>query len=454
MSSLHSSLATALSGLMAEQGALEAATNNVANVNTPGYSRQVPEMVTRDPIVEDQLTFGAGVKLERIESIRDAILESQIQQETQTQGQLGALVSALSETETNFTSTSGDIGTAISKFFDSVNQLSTSPADLSLRQNLLTAAGNVANAFNLASSRLTTQRTDLDASVQQAVGQINQLTVQIARLNQQISNLENVGENPGTFVDQRTQLIDKLSALVDVSVIPTDNTITLTTSCGTALVAGQQSFSLSTQLDSSGVQHIFSDGVDITSRIRSGQLGGLLEARDQQITGIEGRLDTLAASLATAVNQVQLGGFDLNGDPGTNLFSPPPASGAAASLAVALSDPSLLAASSDGSAGNNGNVEALYALRNQTIVDGETPTDYYSNIVFTIGNASADASAEQSASNLVLRQLSDQRAKVSGVSLDEEAANLMRYQQAYAASAQVISAINSMMQTVINMKNS
>lgn len=454
MSSLNTSLATALSGLMAEQGALEATTSNVANVNTPGYSRQVPVMVTRDPVVQDHLTFGTGVKLERLESVRDAILESQIQQETQTQGQLGALVSALSETQTNFTSTSGDIGTAISKFFDSVNQLSTSPADLSLRQNLLTAAGNVATAFNVASNRLTSQRTSLDASAQQTVGQINQLTKQIAQLNQQISGLENVGESPGTFIDQRTQLIDQLSSLIDVSVIPTDNTITLTTSSGTALVAGQQSFQLSTQLDSSGVQHIFSQGTDIASRIVSGQLGGLLEVRDQQIPGIQSQLDTLAAGLANAVNQVQAGGFDLNGNPGVTLFNPPPASGAASSISVAITDPALLAASSDGTAGNNGNAEALYGLRNQAIVNGETPTDYYSNIVFTVGNASANASAEQSASDLVLQQLNDQRASVSGVSLDQEAANLMRYQQAYAASAQVISSINSMMQTVINMKNS
>jgi len=454
MSSLNTSLATALSGLMAEQGALEATTNNVANVNTPGYSRQVPVMVTRDPVVQDHLTFGTGVKLERLESVRDAILDSQIQQETQTQGHLGALVAALSETQTNFTSTTGDIGTAISKFFDSINQLSTNPADLSLRQNVLTAAGNVGAAFNLASTRLTAQRTNLDASAQQTVGQINQLTKQIAQLNQQISNLQNAGDNPGTFIDQRTQLIDQLSSLIDVSVIPTDNTVTLTTSSGTALVAGQQSFQLSTQLDSSGVQHIFSQGTDITSRIVSGQLGGVLETRDRQIPGIQSQLDTLAAGLANAVNQVQAGGFDRNGNAGTNLFNPPPASGAAASLSVALTDPSLVAASSDGIAGDNGNAEALYALRNQAIVNGETPTDYYSGIVFNVGNASANAKAEQSASDLVLQQLNDQRASVSGVSLDQEAANMMRYQQAYAASAQVISSINSMMQTVINMKNS
>lgn len=457
MGSLNSSLAIALSGLAAEQGALEATTNNVANVNTPGYSREVPVFAAADPVVIAPLTLGSGVKLKTIESVRDPILESQIQQETQAQGQLSAFVSALSQTQTNFTSTTGDIGTAISNFFDSINQLSTSPADLSLRQNVLTAADNVASAFNSAANNLVNQRTNLDQSVEQTVQQINQLTVQIAQLNTQISNVENAGESAGTFIDQRTHLIDQLSSLTDVSVIPTDNTLTLTTATGTPLVAGQTSFQLNTQLDSSGTQHVFSQASDITSTIVSGQLGGILQARDQKIPAFQSQLDTLAAGLANAVNQVQTAGYDLNGNPGTgsNLFTPPPSgNGAAASLSVAITDPALLSASSDGSSGSNGNAEAMYALRNQGIIAGQSPTDYYSGIVFNVGSAVSNANASQSASNLVLQQLNNQRSSISGVSLDEEAANLMRYQQAYAASAQVISTINSMMEVVINMKNS
>jgi flagellar hook-associated protein 1 len=453
MSSLNASLATALSGLAAEQGALEVTTNNVANVNTPGYSREVPVLVASNPVIDYPLTLGAGVTLQSVESIRDPILESQIQQETQTQGQLNTLVSALSQTQTNFTTSSGDIGTAISNFFDSINQLSTSPADLSLRQGVLTAADDVATAFNTVANNLTAQRSSLDQNVVQTVGQINQLTSQIAQLNGQISQLQDAGENAGTFIDQRTEAIDQLSSLVDVSVIPSDNTLTLTTASGTALVAGQQSFQLSTQLGSDGVQHIYSQGNDITSTIVSGQLGGLLQARDQQIPAIQNQLDTLAAGFANAVNGVQDQGYDLNGNLGTNLFNPPPANttGAAASLSVAITDPSLIAASSDGTQGSNGNAEAMYALSNASVIDGQSPTDYYSSIVFNVGNAASNASAEQSASNLVLQQLDDQRSSVSGVSLDEEAANMVQYQQAYAASAQVVTTINTMMEDLINM---
>lgn len=453
MGTLTASLATALSGLISEQGALQATTNNVANVNTPEYSRQVPVLVTGDPVVVDPLTFGSGVVLQNVESIRDPILESQIQQQTQSQGQFNTLTAALQQTQTNFTTTTGDIGTSISNFFNSINQLSTNPADLSLRQGVLTAADNLATSFNSTANALTQQQNNLDLSVVQDVAQINQLSQQVAQLNQQVSNLQNAGENAGTFIDQRTEAIDQLSSLVDVSVIPTGGTLTLTTASGAPLVAGQQSFQLQTQANSGGLHDIYSQGNDITSQITSGQLGGILQARDQEIPAVEAQLNTLAGGLATAVNGVQANGFDLNGAPGTNLFNPPAANnlGAAASLSVAITDPSLIAASSDSSAGSNGNAEALYALSGQGIIDGQNPTAYYSGIVFNVGNATSNASAEETASAQVLQQLNDQRASVSGVSLDEEAANMVQYQDAYSASAQVITTINDMMYTVVNM---
>ncbi len=453
MSSLNASLAVALSGLAAEQGALAATTNNVANVNTPGYSREVPVLTTNDPDVVGPLTFGTGVDLQSIESIRDPILESQIQQETQTQGQLNSLVSALQQAQVNFNPSSGDIGTAISNFFDSINQLSGNPADLSIRQGVITAADNLATAFNTTANNLTAQRSSLDQGVVQTVGQVNQLSQQIAQINGQISNLQNAGESAGTFIDQRTQLIDQLSNLVDVSVIPTDNSLTLTTANGSLLVSGQQSYQLTTQTDPSGVQDVYAQNADITSTITSGQLGGLLNARDQQIPALQNQLDTLASGLANAVNGVQTAGFDLNGNAGTNLFNPPPAggTGAAANLSVAITNPSLIAASSDGTSGSNGNAEAMYALSTQAIVGGQTPTNYYSTIVLNVGNATSNATAEQTASSQILQQLNDQNSAISGVSLDEEAANMVQYQQAYDASAQVVTTINDMMYTVVNM---
>jgi flagellar hook-associated protein 1 len=295
MASLNSSLAVALSGLMTEQGAMAVTTNNVANVNTPGYSREQAQLVTTDPITVGKLTYGTGVTLQSIESIRDPILESQIQQQTQIQSQFSTLSSALQQTQVNFTSTTVDIGTSISNFFNSINQLSTEPSDLSLRQGVLTAAGDMATAFNNTANNLTQQQTNLDSNVEQSVTQVNQLTQQIAGLNQQISNLQNLNQNAGSFIDQRQQAIDQLASVVDISVIPADNTITITTANGAPLVTGNSTFALTTQTNAQDLHEIYSEGNNITDEITSGQLGGTLQARDQEIPAIENQLDTLAA---------------------------------------------------------------------------------------------------------------------------------------------------------------
>jgi flagellar hook-associated protein 1 FlgK len=455
MSSLNASLANAVSGMIADQGALEVTTNNVANVNTPGYSREQPVLVASDPVVVDPLTLGTGVTLQSIESIRDPLLDSQIAQQTQSENQYSTLSSALQEAQVNFTSTTGDIGTSISNFFDSINQLSTDPSDLSLRQDVLTAADNLATSFNTTANNLTEQQGSLDSSVVQQVSQINQLSQQIAQLNGQIASLQNVGQSAGTFLDQRQQAIDQLSSLVDVSVIPADNSITITTANGAPLVTGLQSYQLTTETNSAGLHEIDSGGNDITSEITSGQLGGTLASRDQAIPSILGQLDTLAAGIANSVNAVQTSGYDLNGNLATNenLFNSPPANttGAAATLSVAMTDPSEIAASSDGTSGSDGNAQAMYALSTSGSINGQSPSDYYSSIVSNVGNQAANASAEQTASQAILEQLTDQQASVSGVSLNEEAANMVQYQNAFQASAQVVTTINDMMYAVIQM---
>jgi flagellar hook-associated protein 1 FlgK len=218
-------------------------------------------------------------------------------------------------------------------------------------------------------------------------------------------------------------------------------------------VAGSRSFNLSTQIDITGTQHIFSQGNDITAKLTGGKVAGLIQVRDQKIPGVISQLDTLAAGFANAVNTANQGGFDLNGNAGGNIFTPPPASavGAAVGLQVAITDPTLIAASSDGSPGSNGNVLALAAIHDQPVANGQTPSDFYSNLVFGIGNGVSNDSAEQQASQLVLQQLQDQRGSISGVSLDEEAANLIQYQRAYDAAGRMVSTVNEMLDVAIHL---
>lgn len=454
MSGLFGTLSVALSGLLAEQGALEITANNVANINTEGYSRQRPVLVAGDPVVQAPVTLGTGVVLQSVESLRDPILELRLNQETQQEGYLNTTVGAMQQVETMFSGTDADIGARLSDFFNSLNQLSSDPSNLSRRQAVLTTAQNLATSFRNTANNLQSQRGSVDLSVQQTVGQINQLTEQIAKVNQQVSALENLHEDAGAFIDQRTTLIRQLSQLVDVAVVQSDNGITLTTSAGNVLVTGNLSFALDTRLDPSGVQHVFTQGSDITGRLVSGQLAGLIAVRDQKLPGLLSNLDSLAAGFSNAINQAHVQGVDLNGAPGANLFvPPPPGPGAAVSMAVAISDPAQIAAASstDPSSGNNANVALLLAVQNQAVAGGKTPSDFYSNLVFQVGNDVANGAAELDASGLILNQLQDQRNSVSGVSLDEEAANMIRYQRAFEAAARVITTISDMTSTVIQL---
>ena len=452
MSSLMGIMSMAVRALLAEQGALDATSNNISNLNTPGYSRQRPVLQEGDPVREGSLTFGSGVVLKEVESVRNPILEIRIHAEQQQQSYLETLATGLSQTELMFTG-SGDIGDAISKFFSSVQQLSTDPTSIPLRQGVLTAANNLASTFRTVVRNIQQQRSNLDLGVVQAVREINSVTKQIAQLNVQITSLENVHQDASAFVDRRDVLIGQLSELTDVSVIRSDNSITLTTSHGTALVAGERAFQLETQIDASGSQHIYAEGQDITATFLGGTLAGLIEMRDQKLPSVLSGLDVLAAGLATAVNTVHRGGYDLNGVAGTDLFVPPPAGiqGAAGGLQVQISEPAGLAASSDQSAGSNGNLTLLLGIRNQAVVSGQTPLDFYANTVFTIGNDVATTSAAEEASSLILQQLQNQRSSISGVSLDEEAANLLRYQRAFEASARVVSTISEVLDVAVNL---
>lgn len=451
MSSLLSTMFLATGAMAADQGALDATTNNAANVNTPGYSREVPILQENPSIVVGNLSFGTGVSLAKVESVRDPILQLSIQQETGQQGALNSFTSALSQAQTLFTAGASDIGSEISNLFSSISQLSTNASSVALRQGVLTAASNLTSTFNNTANNLSAQRANLDLNVVQSVQQVNTLTQQIAGLNGQITTLQNLGQEAGTFIDQRDVLINQLSGLIDVSEIKSDSGITLTTSNGTALVSGTQSFTLTTQSGASGEQHIFSQGNDITATLNSGALGGLVKARDQKIPALLNSLDTLASGLATAFNSANAAGFDLNGKAGGALFTPVVGAGSAANIGVAITDPALIAASSDASAGSNGNLTNLLAIQDQTIIAGAPPTTYYSNIVFAVGNDVSNGTAELQSSQLVLQQLKDQRGSISGVSLDEEAANMTQYQQAYDAAAHIVTTVNQMLETVINM---
>jgi len=451
MPGLNTSMDIAVQALMAEQGALDVTTNNISNVNTPGYSRELAVFQEAPPIQEGNVVYGTGVTLAQFQSVRDQMLQLRMYEETAQQGDSQAQLNSLSQIQTNFADPSQGVGGALTAFFNSLSQLSTNPTDPNARQQVLTAANNLAAAFHQSAAALGQVQTAMDQTVPQTVSQINQLTSQIAQLNAQVAQMQGLGQDPGTTQDQRDQLVQQLSQLTDVSVTQTDHGITITTANGVPLVVGGQSFALQSGAASgNGLQGVFAAGQDITSQIQGGTLGGTIQVRDSVIPNLLSQLDTLASQFTASFNSANQAGFDLSGNPGGNFFTPQAAvSGAASSFGVAITDPSLIAASLDGSAGSNGNVTKMLAVQGQPLPEGVTPMSAYANLVLAVGNYGANAQANVTASGASLQQLTDERNAISGVSLDEESTNMIQYQRAYEAAARVVTTVDSMLQTLL-----
>jgi len=453
MASLSTSLLTAVQALVADTGALQVTNNNIANASTPGYSRQVAILQEAAPTEDGSSSVGNGVVLEGYQSVRDELVQAQIQQETQAQSGANAQLASMQQIQPTFTTSTQDIGTEMSAMFSSFSSLSTNPASTSEGEAVLTAGQNLATAFNTASNTLTSQQAGLNTQVTQDVSQINKLTQQIAALNPQIAQLNATGQDGGTVQDQENQLVLSLSALTSVAVTQTDNGETLTTGNGTPLVVGSQSFALQSTTGSNGMQHVLDhNGADITASLTTGDLGGTIQTRDQTVSGLLGQLDTLANQFGSAINAAQAKGFNQSGTAGQNFFNiPSTVAGSAASISVAITAPTQIASSSDGTAGSNGNLANLSAVQTTALPAGQTPGDTYASLVYQVGSLTSNANAESGATTASLLQLNDQLSSVSGVSIDEESTNLITFQTAYQAAARVVSTVQELFSITLAM---
>jgi flagellar hook-associated protein 1 FlgK len=457
MGGLNTSLLIGLQALEVNQGALDATSNNIANVNTPGYTREEAQLSENQQYVSGNDVTGGGVSLSSIQSIRDELLNLQIQQQTSLQNSADAQSSSLQQIQTSFTTTGSDIASELTAFSSSLAQLSASPTSAAAQQSVIASGQNLAGAFNSTANALTSAQSQADGQVTQTVSQINTLTAQIAQLNGQLAQVP-AGENGGTVEDQRDQLVQQLAGLVGISITQSSDGETITTANGSALVVGSQSFNLQTATGSDGFQQVIdSNGNNITASIQGGTLGGVIQVRDQIVPGLLSQLNTLASQFAAAFNSAQAQGTDSNGNAGAAFFtvpSNPGDAGAAAGIAVSITSPSQIAISSDGSADSNGNIANLSAALTENLPSGQTAAGAYASLVFQVGNAASNASTQSSAIGQNLTQLTNQQGSVSAVSVDEETTNLLRYQTAYEAATRIVSTIQVLNNALMNMGSS
>ena len=480
MSTLNSAWNIATSALDADQAALNVSANNTANVNSPGYTRQVAVWQEGVPVTINNLTYGTGASVAEISSQRDRVLEQSLDQQTQAQQATEARLTSLQGVQAVFkdavsadsSASSGGVSSALSGFFTAVAALEGNPGDNSVREGVLSAAGSLASSFSGAITELRQQQASLDAEGQSVVTQVNALTQSIAGLNQQIQTLAPKAD-AGTLEDQRQYDLNQLSQLIGIHQVQTENNgLAVTTTGGALLVSESQSFAIGSG-PRGGVTHYFdSQGNDITTPLASGggQIGGFLTTRDQDIPHIETALDALAGGVANKLNAIQESGATASGASaaGIPLFNVPVAGGLSGTVAggitVAITDPTLIAAAAAGKGPGDGSNAVLFAnVQNSgliTLADpgspyqvtaAASPTNFLSDFVSTLGSVVSQTSTLNTAQKASLTQTQTQRDSLSAVNQDDEASSLSLLERSYQAASKVFTILDTIFASALNL---
>jgi flagellar hook-associated protein 1 FlgK len=462
MSDINGILSIAGQALVTQQQAIGVTSHNIANVNTPGYSRQRLVMNTNTSLDSVVGLMGSGVSADEIERIYDRFLNAQINNETQEMGRWDAQKQSVESLEMLFNETYGSgLSEAMSEFWNSWQALTNNPSGPTERQILVTRAQILTSTFNKLDSDLAQSQQDLDRSIQGTVADINELAAQLADLNQKIVSFETSTQSANDYRDQRELVLKELSELIDINPFEDANgAVSVLIVNGRPLVSGTALWQLSTETNASGLQDVVwvddaGNSVNINNDIAGGKLKGWIETRDAVITDFLSRLDALAQTLMTQVNNLHQTGFALDQTAGEVFFD---GSGTAAGIEVnanIVGNLDLIAAASDALTvpGDNRKAIEIANLQHQLVMSGNTATfsDYYSTLVRDVGNEVLKANSYHTHQSEMVAQLDNHRESISGVSLDEEMINLIKFQNAYAAAAKLVTAADELIKTVIQM---
>lgn len=444
--------------LNANQTAINVTGQNIANVNTPGYSRRRVQLAEASPMNIGGLNVGSGVTVAGIRSFRDNFIQSRIQAETGIAGRLTARRDALSPVESALQgSENGGLQNAIEGFFGSFRDLEANPGSLPLRSLTAQRGASLANAFRSTRERLEGIRSGTNEQLGLTVDEVNGLTERLASLNTKIAAAESTGIEASGLRDERNELVTRLSELTGARAIENeDGTFAVTLNDGRALVLGDMSFELKAEATPPlglSTLTLNGDAVEITD----GVIGGLNEAIDATTKQIED-LDALAASVVDRVNQLHTSGTDLDGNAGVNFFN---ASGTVTAANISVNaavagDPRLIVASPLGQPGQSGTVAGEIAnLLTDTNSTAGTRSGSFSSIFSSMlsdaGEYIQSAENDLETQAAVLSQAIAQRDAVSGVSLDEEAINLLQYQKSFEAAARFIKVADEMTQMILSL---
>ncbi len=427
--------------------------DNVANVNTEGYSRK---RVIFESIPGDRLPYGTltnGAEISRIESVRDKFLERRILVELQELGTLKGQEFGLQQIESIFSGVGAGIPDQLSAFYNSFLELAADPSSIPLRQGVISSGENLASAIRNTAQNLDTLDLDNRAQIKDSVEKVNDLLVRIGEINDQLVPVQARGMDGGALLDERNRLVRELSEEIGILTYETESGAqVITTANGKNLLTGSRVTELEVVEQTSGPQILY-QGQDITGEITSGRLGGYLNFQLNHLPTFKTALNSFATELAASVNMVHQNGIDLDGSAGMDFFTVT-VGNEAKTIAVGLSDPRNVAASAPGAGAGDGTIaQEIADLRDQTFssLGGQSLNGFYSELIFEIGLETRFVEGSIQTQGSIVADLSAQREAVSGVSLDEEAVNLLQFQRSYQASARVIQVIDLLLEETINL---
>jgi flagellar hook-associated protein 1 len=456
--------------LQTQRLGVEVAGHNIANVNNPDYARQRLVLATSVTIQTELGPQGSGAEGIAIIRLRSELLDRQIQNETSVSGyleaqqlalqfaqtSLGQAVDRQSSTSDSTASTTGQhaIGDGLNELFSAFQSLSTDPSSVAEREVLLMKAADLASRFNLTDQRLQDLANQLDASISSDCDEANDLLSQIASLNDQISKAE-LGSPGGAndLRDLRQAKIEELSKLTAISIASNPNGTIDVSIAGTTLVSGLNVAEKLEAYDAGGGQILVRAQTSGTPlAMTGGSLGGTIDVRDGEVKSLRQELNALASTLMTEINAVHRAGYDLNGGTGLDFFTGTGAADIQVNSTL-LEDPSRLQLSGvSGASGNNQVALQLAQLAGKSIGDLKSHTfaQAYGQTVASLGQSLASTNTRLDDQSTVRTMLANQRDSVSGVSLDEEMTNLMKFQKAYEASARLITVVGEMLDALLN----
>ena len=439
------------SALLANQRALAVTGNNIANANTEGYSRQRVDFSARH--VPGQM-LGQGVESGLIERYTDSFANQRLTQSVSSHASVASGADLAGRLDLLLSDPATGLSDPLRAFVDAVDAWAADPNATETRVQLLGQAETIAQRFGQVQDGLDSFTQEINTRVGGAVDRINTLSQNIAELNDQIALNGGLGsgQQPNGLLDERDRLVNELASLIDVQTVPQDDgSLNVMVGNGQGLVVGKQTNLIGIEPGATPVDPVSVTvaGSDISAQISGGELGGLMAFRRDVLEPAQQDLSALAQGLADTVNAAQAAGVDANGVTGTALFATSPPS---ARLEVLLDDPQTLASAPAGAAagsGDNSNALALADALRGPAVNGLSLQDAHVALVSGVGSSARRLEATETAEAALMANNLELRDAVSGVNLDEEAANMLRYQQAYQAAAQIIATANEMFESLL-----